>query len=120
MPRGLAKNNYDALKEGEIRSFVIEKDEEKKPNCKLPFKDGKIEIKIKKHDNKIEPLGNFVLFMVQNDNDVFNDKNPSDETYVKYNEGFVSNLGVNDNAQNCGIDKDILMINRNQHYLLYL
>jgi len=107
VPRGLAKNNYNALKEGEIRSFVIE--EEDKPNCQLPFKDGKIEIKIKKHDNKIEPLGNFVLFMVQNDNDVFNDKNPSDETYVKYNEGFVSNLGVNDNAQNCGIGK-ILMI----------
>ena len=107
MPRELPKNNYDALKEGEIRSFVIEKD--KKPNCKLPSKDGKIEIKIKKHDKKREPLDNFVLFMVQNDDDIFNDKNPLAETYVKYNEGFVSNLRVNVNAQECGIGK-ILMI----------
>ena len=107
MPRGLPKNNYDALNEGEIRSFAIEK--AKKPNCKLPSKDGKIEIKIKKHDNKVEPLDDFVLFMVQNDNDVFNNKNPLEETYVKYNEGYVSNLGVNVNARECGIGK-ILMI----------
>jgi len=49
------------------------------------------------------------LFMVQNDNDVFNDKNPSEETYVKYKEGYVPHLRVNDNAQQCGIGK-ILMI----------
>ena len=107
LPRELTENNYDALKEGEIRSFVIEKD--KKPECNLPAKDGKIEIKIKKHDNKREPVDDFVLFMVQDDNDVFNDKNPIAETYVKYNEGYVSNLRVNVNAQECGIGK-ILMI----------
>lgn len=77
----LSENNYNALKGGEIRSFVIE--QAKKPNCELPSKDGKIEIKIKKHDNKREPFDEFVLFMVQNDKDVFNDKNSLAETYVK-------------------------------------
>ena len=105
--QSLSENNYNALKGGEIRSFVIE--QAKKPNCELPSKDGKIEIKIKKHDNKREPFDDFVLFMVQNDKDVFNDKNSLAETYVKYNEGFVSNLRVNVNAQECGIGK-ILMI----------
>ena len=47
--------------------------------------------------------------MVQEDNDVFNDKNPIAETYVKYNEGYVQYLRVNVNAQECGIGK-ILMI----------
>ena len=100
------QNDYQGMKIDEVRTFQIDKDA--KPNCRLPSQGGKIEIKIKK---QFDTQKNVVFHTVKNDDDPFNDQDEEDtETYVGCVPGYVSQLRVVDDAQECGIGKMLMML----------
>ena len=91
-------NNYEPMKEWEVRTFVIEKS--KKPNCKLPAKDNKITIEITKQQN------HFIMTPTSSEEKT---------TALVYEPGEVENVDVAEPAQDCGIAKTLMLLFLNEN-----
>ena len=101
--RILKNNNYGVMKEGEVRTFVIEKSQ--KPKCKLSAKDDKITIEIKKE--KL-PKEQYQYIMTPASSE---DK----KTALIFEAGSVDNVDVAEPAQECGIAKIFMLLFLNEN-----